>query len=321
MQIRVAFRFFGVGLLFTLLGSGVLIAFLHYQDMRVANDHVRAGRKVTDTARGSTEYGERGEGFPVLVIHGAGGGYDQGLWIGELFFGEGYRIIAPSRFGYLGAPIPLEPSIELQAEVYASLLDALGIKRTVVLGFSAGGPSALQFALRHPHRTIALIMASAVSYTEPLSDAGRRRLESRINRIIGSDFFYWAIEKAAPAEFLTIIGVPKVVQRALKQEDLSIAFQTLELMHPMSQRFPGILLDQTRHVPRDWPLHRISAPTLVIHARDDTLVPYPNGEYTLNAIPTAGLLSFETGGHLLLGHRKVIRDTIDRFLTKIVSFY
>jgi len=103
--------------------------------------------------------------------------------------GSGFEIIAPSRFGYLGAPIPLEPSIELQADVYASLLDALRIKRTVVLGFSAGGPSTLQFALRYPHRTIALIMASAVSYTEPLSDTGRLRLESGINRIIGFESF------------------------------------------------------------------------------------------------------------------------------------
>jgi len=41
-----------------------------------------------------------GEGPPVLIVHGAGGGYDQGLWVARDSVGEGFRIIAPSRFGY-----------------------------------------------------------------------------------------------------------------------------------------------------------------------------------------------------------------------------
>jgi pimeloyl-ACP methyl ester carboxylesterase len=282
--------------------------------MHAAEARVIAGRQLVETACGSVEYGEQGDGFPVLVIHGAGGGYDQGLLIGDLLLGKDYRIIAPSRFGYLGADIPIDSSIEAQADVYACLLDALGVERAVVLGFSAGGPSALQFALRHPQRTHALIMASAVSYTEPLSDEGRRRLESGINRIIGSDFVYWVIENVAPGEFLALIGVPRDVQRTLSEEDANTAYRTLELMHPMSRRFPGILLDQTRHVPRAWPLNQISASTLVVHSRDDTLVPFLNGEHSATEIPAAELLSFESGGHLLLGHSDKIRRHIDGFL-------
>ncbi len=314
MKVRSEFRFFGKGLLVALVVGGLLIYFIYYSDMRAAKARVTAGRQLVETVCGSVEYGEQGDGFPVLVIHGAGGGYDQGLFIGELLFGEDYRIIAPSRFGYLGADIPVDSSIEAQADVYACLLDALGVERAVVLGFSAGGPSALQFALRHPQRIHALIMASAISYTEPLSDEGRRRLESGINRIIGSDFFYWAIENVAPGEFLALIGVPRDVQRTLSEEDANTAFQTLELMHPMSRRFPGILLDQAHHVPREWPLNQISASTLVIHSRDDTLVPFPNGERSATEIPAAELLSFETGGHLLLGHSDEIRRQIDGFL-------
>jgi 2-hydroxy-6-oxonona-2,4-dienedioate hydrolase len=157
-------------------------------------------------------------------------------------------------------------------------------------------------------------MVSAISYTEPLNDEDRRRLESGINRIIGSDFLYWAIENVAPDEFLALIGVPKDVQRTLSKEDASTVFRTLELMHPMSRRFPGILLDQTRHVPRECPLDQISAPAFVIHSRDDTLVPFSNGEHSATAIPAAGFLSLETGGHLLLGRSDEIRRRIDGFL-------
>ncbi len=295
------------------IGSGLIYA-RYSSDMRTAEARVAAGRRPVKTPCGPIEYGEQDRGFPVLVIHGAGGGYDQGLLIGELLLGQDYRIISPSRFGYLGAETPADPSIEAQADTYACLLDALGVERAVVLGFSAGGPSALQFALRHPQRTPALIMASAISYTEPLSDEGRRRLESGINRIIGSNFFYWAMESVAPGEFLALIGVPRDIQRTISQKEARIAALTSELMHPMSRCFPGILLDQIRHVPPTWPLKQISAPAFVIHARDDTLVPFSNGEHSATEIPEAQFLQLETGGHLLLGHTDEIRHSLTAFL-------
>lgn len=314
MKRKRAYRLFASSLLIILVIGSALIYARYSGDMRAAEARVAAGRRSVKTPCGLIEYGEQGKGFPALVIHGAGGGYDQGLLIGELLLGLDYRIISPSRFGYLGAETPADPSIEAQADAYACLLDALGVERAVVLGFSAGGPSALQFALRHPQRTQALIMASAISYTEPLSDEGRRRLESGINRIIGSNFFYWAMESVAPGEFLALIGVPKDVQRTMSQEQAHLSALTLELMHPMSRRFPGILLDQTRHIPPGWPLNQISAPAFVIHARDDTLVPFSNGEHSATEIPEAQFLQLETGGHLLLGHTDEIRRRLTVFL-------
>jgi 2-hydroxy-6-oxonona-2,4-dienedioate hydrolase len=315
MKKRSVFRLLlGSGLFVALIVGGALIYTAYTRDMNAAEARVAAGRRLVETPCGPVEYGEQGNGFPALVIHGAGGGYDQGLLIGELILGEGHRIIAPSRFGYLGAGIPADASNEAQADAYSCLLDALGVERAVVLGFSAGGPSALQFALRYPQRTQALIMAAGISYTEPLSDEDRRRLESGINRIIGSDFFYWAMETAAPGEFLVLIGVPRDVLRTMSKEQAEVAALTLELMHPMSRRFPGILLDQSRQVPRDWPLNQISAPTFVVHARDDTLVPFSNGEHSTTEIPDAEFLSLETGGHLLLGHMVEIRRSLAAFL-------
>lgn len=68
-----------------------------------------------------------GDGPPVLLLHGAGGGYDQGLLIGETFLGAGYRFIAPSRFGYLRSAIPRDGSPGAQADGYAALLDTLTV--------------------------------------------------------------------------------------------------------------------------------------------------------------------------------------------------
>jgi pimeloyl-ACP methyl ester carboxylesterase len=134
------------------------------RDLRDARERVAAGSRVIQAARGSIEYGESGDGSPVLGIHGAAGGYDQTLLLGRLLLGRGCRVIAPSRFGYLNTPIPEDSSIGAQADTYACLLDALKVDRVTVVAISAGGPSGLHFVLRHPERTAALVLVSAISY-------------------------------------------------------------------------------------------------------------------------------------------------------------
>jgi 2-hydroxy-6-oxonona-2,4-dienedioate hydrolase len=47
------------------------------------------------------EYAVIGEGEPMLVVHGAEGGFDRGIDMTGAMAGRGYRLIAPSRFGYL----------------------------------------------------------------------------------------------------------------------------------------------------------------------------------------------------------------------------
>lgn len=84
---------------------------LSYQhDIHVARERVLAGSQVIETACGPIEYAISGDGFPVLVMHGAGGGYDQGLEIARSFVGDGFRFIVPSRFGYLRTPLPANAS-------------------------------------------------------------------------------------------------------------------------------------------------------------------------------------------------------------------
>ena len=185
------------------------------RDMRAAQARI-AGGQVIETAAGPVEYAEQGSGPPILVIHGAAGGCDQGLLIGEMLLPDGYRMIAPSRFGYLGGGLPADTSLEAQADAFAALLDELGVDDPVpVIGFSAGGPSALTFAMRYPERTSALLMMSAISYTEPPSDAGRAGLESAINRLVASDLGFWLAVRFAKPQVAALLGVPKSAQERL----------------------------------------------------------------------------------------------------------
>ncbi len=92
---------------------------------------------MVQTPCGPIEYALTGDGPPLLVLHGAGGGYDQGLGFGEPLVNSGFRIIAMSRFGYLRTPLPPNASPSAQAEAHAGLLDALKIGREAVVGASA----------------------------------------------------------------------------------------------------------------------------------------------------------------------------------------
>jgi 2-hydroxy-6-oxonona-2,4-dienedioate hydrolase len=293
--------------------AGTWVYQRYRQDLRAARERVAKGGHVIDTACGPIEYGSSGNGPPVLVIHGAGGGYDQGLLIGSLTAGEDFQVIAPSRFGYLNSPIPEDSSLEAQADAYACLLDALDIDRVIVVAFSAGGPSAFHFARRCPERTEKLIAASAISYIDPASAEDRER-EASINRVIGSDFVYWLAITAARSFLLALFGVPREVQAGLEPADVAMVDQLLQAMLPMSQRMDGIRLDQAREMPKDFPLEQIKAPTLVIHARDDSLIDYSNGEHTAARIPGAEFLMLEDGGHFLVGHRREIRARAMTFL-------
>src|SRR5450631_3133832 len=76
-----------------------------------------AGRsKTVETSFGTLEYAVMGEGAPLLVVHGAEGGFDQGIDMTGAMAGRGYRLIAPSRFGYLRSTMPSSPTTAMQAD-------------------------------------------------------------------------------------------------------------------------------------------------------------------------------------------------------------
>lgn len=303
------------------LGAAVGLSWIYRsfrRDLRAARERMAAGRRVVETDQGVLEYGIAGDGPPVLVIHGAGGGYDQGLLLGEFILGDEFTTIAPSRFGYLGTPIPEDASLAAQADAFASLLDELGIDRVVLVPISAGGPPGLEFALRYPERTSALIMTSAISLAGDPEVDDERRTEI-INRIVGSDLVYWLAIHAARRPLLDLLGVSPQVQARLTPAEMESADLILEEMLPMSARMPGILLDQSRVLPPDYPIDQIEAPTLVIHARDDALVDFANGKHTAETIPGAEFIVLEDGGHFLLGHFDQLRQRVEAFLEREVA--
>ncbi len=111
----------------------------YHREMQAAKVRLLSGSEILKTDHGTIEYAVQGEGTPVLTLHGAGGGYDQGLWLGKMALGDGYKFISVSRYGYLRTPIPTNASIKTQAALYKDLLDHLNIQKVIGGGGSAGG--------------------------------------------------------------------------------------------------------------------------------------------------------------------------------------
>ena len=179
------------------LASCAAVWLAYERDLQRERARVATGSQVIPTPCGPIEYATAGRGPAVLLVHGAGGGFDQALDIAQDLAAHGYRAIALSRFGYLRTPLPADASPAAQADAHACLLDALGIERASIVGVSAGAPSSMQFALRHPRRTTSLALLVPLAYVprevEPLPPVTRFMLMKAVR----SDLLYWAAEGRA----------------------------------------------------------------------------------------------------------------------------
>ena len=316
-MVRASFRYAVLLAIVVVVGLVVFVALTYPRfraDAQLNRERLLSGSDIVSTEEfGDIEYAVQGEGLPVLLVHGAGGGYDQGLLIGENYVGDGHRFIAPSRFGYVRSSIPEEGSPAAQADAYAALLDALGIERAAVVAFSDGGPSALQFALRHPERCTALMMISAKSQTAPPDSLLQALVFESVFR---SDYLFWLITEYARPFLLAMFGVSGEVQEQIPERSRQLASDVVDSMNPISLREDGIYHDRDTLtvLPQDeFRLEQITVPTLVVHAVDDGLQPYSHGENTATKVPEAEFLSYEQGGHLLLLQLDEVREEVATF--------
>jgi pimeloyl-ACP methyl ester carboxylesterase len=282
------------------------------RDIDAARARVATGSRIAETTCGRIEYAVAGAGSPVLVVHGAGGGFDQGLAFGQPLIDAGFQVIAPSRFGYLRTPLPADASPAAQADAHACLLDTLGLARVAVFGGSAGSPSAMQLCLRHPQRCSSLSLAVPLAYAprDPaLSAAGTSPLvESVIEAALSSDFVFWAASKLARETVVQLIlATPAADVRAASASEQARVRRVLREILPIRERAAGLLNDGAiaRSLPR-YELERLYVPTLVISVEDDLFDTYRNARYTAEHLPRARFVGFATGGHLWVGHQDAL---------------
>ena len=283
-------------------------------DLERATQRVTYGSRIAQTPCGPIEYAEIGEGPAVLLVHGAGGGFDQTIEFGGELARRGYRVIAMSRFGYLRTPLPSDATPPAQADAHACLLDALGIRRAAIVGVSAGAPSSLQFAIRHPRRTSALALLVPLAYMPRESPPAppSRLARFMYERAVKSDLLYWLAVRIAPGVVVqTILATPpEVVARASMAERRRVAL-LMEHILPVGLRQAGLLNDaRIAQALEPSPLEQVKAPTLVISLVDDLYGTFASARYTAERIPGARFVGYASGGHVWVGHDGAVLEEL-----------
>jgi pimeloyl-ACP methyl ester carboxylesterase len=298
----------------------VLAALRLQRDMQRAYERIEhGGSEVVASPWGQIEFkrgGAADAGAPaVLVVHGSGGGYDQGELLARAALDERLRWVAPSRFGYLRSTFREGATFDDQAHAYAHLLDRLGVERVAVVALSHGGPSALLFALLHPERVSSLTLVSAgVASAGDAAQQQAHRQGGMLTAIYQRDWRYWVLTHAWRGGFLELMGASAAVVAGLDDARRQLVDEVIDGMNPVSRRAAGTVFDHRAAMPNER-IAGIRVPTLVLHARDDTLQLWRNAEYAAQTIPGARLAPFERGGHLLLA---VERDAVRRLTTQHV---
>lgn len=256
------------------------------------------GAKTLRLSYGDMSYIDKGEGPVILSVHGIFGGFDQAFDTCRDFLGD-CRVIAPSRFGYLGSQILGGGTPGEQARAYAELLDKLGIDKVFVLATSAGGSVGIRFALDYPERTAGLILyCSAMPYPEK------------------------------PEKYMEYAGPPAALCsdyamfliRALFKSIMGMEPSTIYGMLPIGERKAGVILDASVTNPDmarcfdDYPIEGLQVPTLILHAKDDKLAGYKDVERALPRFPNCRFISFEDGGHLMAGHGREVKAAVYEFM-------
>jgi len=312
--------------------AGVLIAvsalsiwWRFERDIRSASARSAQGSTMIATRCGPIEVQQAGAGVPLLVVHGSGGGHDQGMAFAGALAQKGIHVIAMSRFGYLRTPMPADASAAAQADAHVCLLDALGIRRAAVMGGSAGAPSALQMAIRHPDRVSALILLVPLTYKPPTqSDSAPPMpawVEATMMRLIGSDFLFWAALHVARDQVIKVVLAtpPQLLATASPQERARVGAMLGNIL-PVSARAEGLLSDTAvgKHL-APAPLEAIDVPTLIVSASDDRYGTYASAQYTANGIAGAKFIGFDEGGHTWVGHNDEVMAAVVKLLVQVGS--
>jgi 3-oxoadipate enol-lactonase len=228
---------------------------------------------------------EEGTGPPILLIMGLG--YPSCMWFRTRpVLVNSYRTIVLDNRGVGQSDVPPGPySMAAMADDAAAVLDAAGLSSAHVYGVSMGGMIAQEFALQYPQRVRSLILGCTAAGGPTAQRAEPAAIEMLKARTSMSG------EEAAEAAIPFIYDTATV--RDLIDEDIATRRPWFAHREGYLAQLQAILSWESFSR-----LPQIDAPTLVIHGKNDRLVPKGNGEIIASRIRGAKLVLLECAGHI-----------------------
>ncbi|MDJ0760553.1 MAG: alpha/beta hydrolase [Woeseiaceae bacterium] len=305
-----------LGVVALAIAPAVIVSFMAINEVGKRQAQLDAERSLAVTDHGIVEYVTWGSGPVVLVIHGAGGGFDQGRLLAEALGGAGFQWIAVSRFGYLGSDLPEDPSIPAQARAFEALLDQLQIETAHILAMSGGVPPALKFAELLPGRTGRMVLLSSAPFTPFGPDVDERPIPTWMySALLGNDVVYWVLTRVSRGMIEEAFDARADLRSGKIPEEEAFVRELVDTFLPASKRVQGVINEAAAVDPSlTYRLDRIESQVLIVHAVDGRLNPFDIGQTLAVDISGSEFLSMETGGHLLLGHHAELRKKISEHL-------
>ncbi|ANQ85160.1 2-hydroxy-muconic semialdehyde hydrolase [Azoarcus olearius] len=236
-----------------------------------------------------TNYHDLGKGFPVLMIHGSGPGVSGYVnWRTVMNpLAEKRRVLIPDMlgFGFTERKPDQHYDVDAWIEQAIGLLDALDLPRADIVGNSFGGALALKLAIRHPKRIRRIVLMGSAGLDFPLTEGldavwGYEPSPENMRRIL--DIF--AFNRSLITDDLARLRYEASIQPGF-QEAFAAMFP------PPRQRWVSALAsaeDDLRRIPHE---------TLLVHGREDRVIPLASSVTLAGLIPRAQLHVFGRCGH------------------------
>ena len=249
-----------------------------------------------------TNYLESGSAGPsVVLVHGSGPGVTAyANWRGVLpELGKEFRCVAPDMvgFGYSERPEKADYRLDVWADQTLGVMDALGIEKAHLIGNSFGGAIALRLATKNPDRVDKLVLMGSMGVPFPITEGldnvwGYEGTLEHMKSVMG----YFAYDKALTSGDLAQARFEGATQPGF-QESFSSMFPAPRQRWVEAMTVPD---DEIRALPQR---------TLIVHGREDQVIPVANSYRLLELLDNADLSVFSHCGHWSMIER---RDDFNR---------
>lgn len=241
-------------------------------------------------------YKTQGSGTPVLLLHGWGGEADSfDALIAQLPI-EDYQYIAPDFPGFGKTKAQKKPwAVADYMKCMEKFVDALGIKRFVLISHSFGGRVALKWALHDPKRITKMVQIASAGIKP------KHGLKFKVLR---------GVAKVGKAVFsLPILRSAKPFMRKVLYKSAGVS-DYMKVEGVMQDSFKKIIAEDLRPS-----LSKVSVPTILIWGKNDGKTPLSDGNTMLEEIPDSKLYLIEDGRHgIHKTHAAEVAHSITEFL-------
>ena len=246
------------------------------------------GRRVRTGAFESNVH-DLGSGRPVLMIHGSGPGVSAWAnWrLAMPVLAASRRVIAPDMvgFGYTDRPVGINYNMDTWVQQALDLLDALDLPQVDLVGNSFGGALSLALTIRAPERVRRLVLMGSVGVPFPIT--------SGLDAVWGYEPSFETMRRLLDVFAHDRKLVNDELARLRYEASIRPGFQeSFAVMFPAPrQRWVDTMAS------READIRRLPHETLVIHGREDQVIPLQTSLTLSNLIPRAQLHVFGQCGH------------------------